>query len=280
MAPTLPVVRRRSNLKMKHLIVIPLLAGFALPGMLGAQQADVAAGKTVFIEHCSLCHGEDASGKTPMAQSLNVTIPDYRSETVHNLTDADIKSVIMEGKGTMPPVPNLSTEEITNVIAFVRSFPLQKPEETIVVGSAERGEDLFTGRIPFRNGGPPCFACHTVSGLPFPGGGTLGPNLTRTYSKLGPEGLSTALHTLFFPAMAPLYDRHLLTASERSNLFAFFKQADSRELMGDHTITAAFLALAGFAILLFLTWARWRDRLRSVRRALVETTLSKGSVRS
>lgn len=226
-----------------------------------------------------MCHGPDASGKTPMAQSLKVTIPDYRSETVHNLTDADIRKTITEGQGTMPPVPDLSADEISNVIAFVRSFPLEKSDETILEGSAERGESLFAGRIRFRNGGPPCFACHAVSGLPFPGGGTLGPNLTRTYSKLGPEGLSTALHTLFFPAMAPLYDRHMLTPEERSDLFAFFKQADSRQSSGDHTIVAAAIALGGFAILLFLTWAFLRDRLRSVRRTLVETALSRGSVR-
>ncbi len=267
---------------MKHPIALALalLAAFALPGTLDAQQGDVTAGKTVFMEHCSLCHGPDASGKTPMAQSLKVTIPDYRSKMVHNLTDADIKKVITEGQGTMPPAPDLSAEQISNVIAFVRSFPVEKTEETIVEGSAERGERLFAGRIRFRNGGPPCFACHAVAGLPFPGGGTLGPNLTRTYSKLGPEGLSTALHTLFFPAMAPLYDKHLLTPAERSDLFAFFKRADAGEMAGDHTSSAVAIALAGFAILLLLTWALWRDRLRSVRRTLVETVLSRGSARS
>lgn len=278
-ALTHPILSRWPNLEMKHPFTLALLAVFALPWTLNAQEGDVTAGKTVFMEHCSLCHGANASGKTPMAQSLNVTIPDYRSETIHNLTDADIRKVITEGKGTMPPVPNLGAEDITNTIAFIRSFPLEQSEAAIVEGSAERGEELFAGRVPFKNGGPPCAACHTVSGLSFPGGGTLGPNLTRTYSKLGPEGLSTALHTLFFPAMAPLYDRHLLTPSERSDLFAFFKQANSREVVGDHTASAAAIAVAGFAVFLFLTWVVWRDRLRSVRRTLVETALRRGSVR-
>lgn len=263
---------------MKFPITGVLLSLLAIPSALMAEQGSVEAGKRVFMNQCSVCHGADASGKTPVAQSLNVAIPDYRSQAVHSLTDEDIRKVIKEGKGTMPPVPGLSAEDIANVIAFVRSFPLEESQAPVSEGSAERGEELFTGQIPFRNSGPPCSGCHTVSGLPFPGGGTLGPNLTRTYSKLGPEGLSTALHTLFFPTMAPLYDRHLLTAPERSDLFAFFKQADSRRVLRDRTAAVAAIALAGFAILLFLTWVLWRDRLRSVRRTLVETARSRGSV--
>lgn len=265
---------------MKSPITGVLLSLLAIPSARMAERGSVEAGKTVFMNQCAACHGADASGKTPMARSLKVIIPDYRSQAVHSLTDEDIKRVVTEGKGTMPPVTGLSAGDISNVIAFVRSFPLEQSEPTVVEGSAERGEELFTGQTPFKNGGPPCSGCHTVSGLPFPGGGTLGPNLTRTYSKLGPEGLSTALHTLFFPTMAPLYDRHLLTASERSDLFVFFKQADSRHVVRDHTIAVAAITLAGFAILLFLTWVLWHDRLRSVRRTLVETALSRGSVRS
>jgi mono/diheme cytochrome c family protein len=245
-----------------------------------AGQGNPEAGKTVFMNQCAVCHGEDASGKSAVAKSLSVNIPDYRSEEVHRLTDADIQKVIKIGKGNMPPVTGLSAEDITNVIAFIRSFPLQQPEEKVQQGSAVRGEGLFTGRIAFKNGGPPCSSCHNVSGLPFPSGGTLGPSLTREYSKLGPEGMDTALHTLFFPAMAPLYDPHPLTVAEQADLKAFFEEADSRPPAKDRTIAAVLIALGGFGILVLITWALWRDRLRSVRRTLVETAMSKGSVRT
>lgn len=214
-----------------------------------------------------------------MAKSLGVMIPDYRSKQVHTITDQEIRKVITEGKGSMPPVGNLSDSEITNLVAFIRSFPVEQTRESIEEGSPRRGEQFFTGRIPFRNGGPPCSACHRVSGLPFPSGGSLGPDLTRTYSKLGSEGLDTALHTLFFPAMAPLYDPHPLTVSEQADLKAFFKEANSRPMMSDLTPVAAGIAVIGFAILMFITWALWRDRLQSVRRTLVETALRKGDVR-
>ena len=72
-------------------------------------------------------------------------------------------------------------------------------------GSASAGRTLFLGTVRFKNGGPACSACHSVASLPFPRGGTMGPDLTKAYSKLGPQGLNSALETLFFPAMTPLF---------------------------------------------------------------------------
>src|SRR5579859_6684231 len=91
--------------------------------------------------------------------------------------------------------------------------------------AVQRGEELFAGQHPFQNGGPPCASCHSVAGLSFPNGGTLAPDLTREYSKLGPQGIDIALETLFFPAMTPIYDTHSLTKVERGDLGAFLEQA-------------------------------------------------------
>jgi len=82
---------------------------------------NAAQGKAAFQERCAVCHGADASGHTPIAQALG-TIPDYRSNTVQSLTDAQIRAVITGGKGKMPPVKGVSETEITNLIAFIRSL--------------------------------------------------------------------------------------------------------------------------------------------------------------
>ena len=276
---THPVMRGPVSHQMNGVTIVILLGLLAFPCTLAGSQGNATAGKAVFMSQCAICHGADASGRTSVAKSLGVTIPDYRSKQIQSLADPDIRRVITEGKGSMPPVGNLSESDITNLIAFIRSFPVEQTGESIEEGSPRQGEQFFTGRIPFRNGGPPCSACHLVSGLPFPSGGSLGPDLTRTYSKLGSEGLDTALHTLFFPAMAPLYDPHPLTVSEQADLKAFFKEADTRPMTNDLTPVAAGIAVIGFAILMFITWALWRDRLQSVRRTLVETALRKGDVR-
>ncbi len=147
-------------------------------------------------------------------------------------------------------------------------------------GSPSRGEDLFMGRVRFRNGGPPCSACHNVSGLPFPSGGSLGPDLTKIYSKLGPLGIAPALQTLFFSAMTPIYDPHPLTPEERVNLRAFFREANSRGRSSVATPLILLIALGGFVVLIALTHFLWRNRLRSVRKRLVRRAMSSGGARS
>lgn len=165
----------------------------------------------------------------------------------------------------------LTLEEQSDLKAFFKLSDQENPVmPTIPLGSAENGEALFSGRARFQRGGPPCAACHNVAGLPFPRGGTLGPDLTHTYTKLGPQGVDTALQTLFFPAMTPLYEAHQLTPAEQSDLKAFFQQADARQLPKVKiTIVFVLVALGGFVVLALLAAVFWRDRLRSVRARLV-----------
>lgn len=140
------------------------------------------------------------------------------------------------------------------------------------LASAEHGKELFSGRARFQRGGPPCVSCHSVAGLPFPSGGSLGPNLTHTYTKLGSEGIDAALQTLFFPAMTPLYEAHQLTPQERSDLKAFFQQEDNQQTQeGRVTVIFVLIALGGLMIFLILAGLIWRGRLRGVRRHLVES---------
>ena len=188
----------------------------------------MAAGKVVFMDQCSVCHGADASGKTDMAKSLGVTIPDFRSSLVQSLTDADIRRVITEGKGTMPPLGNLGEGNFTNLIAFIRSFSVEQTEESIAQGSPQRGEQLFTGKVHFRNRGPACISCHSIAGLSFPNGGTLGPDLTHAYAKLGPRGMDAAMQTLYFGVMTPIYSEHPVVPQEQADLVALFKQSETR----------------------------------------------------
>jgi len=137
-------------------------------------------------------------------------------------------------------------------------------------GSASRGKELFMGKVPFRNGGPPCASCHSIAGIPFPNGGTLGPDLTQAYAKLGPQGVQPAMQTLFFNVMTPIYDQHPLTAQEQSDMIAFFQEAASGRTSHWNTHIIAAIAFIGFAILLVITGVIWQDRLKSVRRTLVE----------
>jgi hypothetical protein len=97
----------------------------------------------------------------------------------------------------------------------------------------------------------------------------MGPDLTKVYSKMGPEGLNSALETLFFPAMTPLFRYRPLTDEERRNLAAFLQSVD-RQQPGTPTWAIAAIALAIVLMLIAVTGIAGRHRIRSVRRALLE----------
>lgn len=146
--------------------------------------------------------------------------------------------------------------------------------------AARRGEESFSGRRPLRNGGPPCASCHAVAGLPFPNGGTLAPDLTREYAKLGPQGIDVALETLFFPAMTPIYDTHSLTREERSDLGMFLEQASTKPPPHGITPVMVLIPICGGIVLLGITALVWRNRLRGVRKQLVAAARARRSVYS
>lgn len=137
------------------------------------------------------------------------------------------------------------------------------------------GESLFRGTTRFVHGGPPCAACHNVSGLPFPSGGTMGPDLTHEYSKVGTAGLQGSLQTLFFPTMTPLFADRPLTTDEQNQLFAFLKNADRQPVGGTPTSAFIVVALIGCALLLILTWLLGRKRITSVRKAMLHRAVQK-----
>lgn len=105
----------------------------------------------------------------------------------------------------------------------------------------------------------------------------MGPDLTHAYRKLGPRGTQSAMQTLYFQVMTPIYGVHPLVPEEQADLMAFLEQAESRRqsqwstqiiLLAALLLGGAFVALTGFL---------WRDRVKSVRRALVQRATGQGA---
>ena len=261
---------------MKSVTTAILLALLAFPSALAWGQGDEAAGKELFMNQCSVCHGADASGKTAMAKSLGATIQDFRSKQVQSLTDLDIRRVITEGKGIMPPLGDLGTGNFTNLIAYIRSFSANQAEEFVAQGSPQRGEQLFTGEVHFRNRGPACISCHTIAGLSFHDGGTLGPDLTHAYAKLGPRGTEAAMQTLYFGVMTPIYSEHPVVPQEQADLIALLMQSEAKPQTKWSTQILILIAFLLGGVFVALTGFLWRDRVRSVRRALVDKARRQG----
>jgi mono/diheme cytochrome c family protein len=82
-----------------------------------AQGDAVAAGRRVFAEHCSHCHGENAQG-TKKRPSL------HSDRIQHEATVGDLHWILTNGnmgKG-MPPWTKLPDEQLWQVITYLKSL--------------------------------------------------------------------------------------------------------------------------------------------------------------
>jgi putative heme-binding domain-containing protein len=122
----------------------------------------ITQGAVLFRQECVFCHGMAARG--------GMRGPDLTTGTwSHGGTDADLTATISAGvPGTAMPPNTLTTEEISQIVMYLRS--LQQPV-TAAVGNATRGEALFFGATR-------CSTCHIVNGR----GGRLGPELSTVGS--------------------------------------------------------------------------------------------------
>jgi len=85
---------------------------------------DSAAVTATFRTKCALCHGPDGSG-SEVGKSMNV--PDFRTQAVQKLQDAELAQVISDGKGGMPSFKNsLSTDQIQALVTHIRTLAPKK----------------------------------------------------------------------------------------------------------------------------------------------------------
>ncbi|HEY1800383.1 MAG TPA: cytochrome c [Terriglobales bacterium] len=104
---------------------------FAVLGLLCASgvfaygQSDANSGQALFKARCALCHGEDGKGKTNLGQQLKAF--DLNSEKVQKNSNAQLKQVVLEGKGNMPPFQaQLNAEQVNAILKYVRHFGKKK----------------------------------------------------------------------------------------------------------------------------------------------------------
>jgi len=86
-----------------------------------AWAADVEAGKAVYGMKCKTCHGANGEGNPAIAKALKADIKPLMDPEVQGMSEADIKKIIMDGKGKMKPVA-VSGADLDNVAAYVKSM--------------------------------------------------------------------------------------------------------------------------------------------------------------
>jgi len=90
--------------------------------LLARPAGDATAGKDTYMKKCKTCHAEDGHGNDGMAKLLKTTIPPLDGSEVQKMSDADLKKIIVEGKGKMKPVKTVSGSAVDDVIGYVRSL--------------------------------------------------------------------------------------------------------------------------------------------------------------
>ena len=83
---------------------------------------DAKAGKAVFVQKCSTCHGQQGEGKDTIAKTLKVELKHLGSAEVQAKTDDQIRKIVLEGEGKMKPVKDMDAKAIEDVTAFVRTL--------------------------------------------------------------------------------------------------------------------------------------------------------------
>jgi putative heme-binding domain-containing protein len=135
-----------------------LLAGLAAATSLSAQaqdhgqydKADAERGSHLYTQQCLGCHG----GNGDLIAGVDLRLGRFRRVN----TDDDLVRVISAGlPGTGMPGFRLQPAEMSGIVAFVRSG-FDVASTTVAVGSAARGQALFTGKGE-------CARCHRVNGV-------------------------------------------------------------------------------------------------------------------
>lgn len=193
-----------------------------------------------------------------------------------------------EARGVvMPVVPGMSAgraELLLTMIEAESKLPksqfagLEISDRPFTSRDVETGHQIFAGRRRLANGGPPCISCHTMKGAGAFGGGRLGPDLSKVYERLpGRKNLGAWLFAPATPTMQPIFKKHVLKADEILPLIALFEDAARSGGEDDRASLVGFttLAFSGSVVALAVLGAIWKNRLRAVRRPIVDSSARK-----
>ncbi|HOM98722.1 MAG TPA: cytochrome c [Acidobacteriota bacterium] len=148
--------------------------------------------------------------------------------------DPYAQELFKEARGViMPRVPALDKALAESLLDLIEkesrleqsNFPgLQVSDRPVTTEEIAQGRNVFRGATPPGNGGPSCINCHHVSGLSFPGGGRIGPDLTKVFERLGGrQSLASWLMAPATPTMGRVFRDRPLTQDDIVPLAAFLE---------------------------------------------------------
>jgi mono/diheme cytochrome c family protein len=261
---------------------------FAIASLAAAQDAS-----DFFRQNCVSCH-TIGGGRLTGPDLKNVTQRKDRDWLIDFLQspqammdkgDAYALKLQQEARGVvMPNISGMSKDRARGLLAMIdgesqlaksQFAGMQISDRPFTAYDVQQGRAIFLGERQLANGGPACISCHTVKATGALGGGRLGPDLTRVYERLqGRKMMAAWLFAPATPTMGAVFKRHAIKPEEILPIVAFAEDAARRGGQDDSPARLNFLlfGLAGAAVGLVAMDFAWKQRFRSVRRALVDST--------
>lgn len=244
-----------------------------------------------FRNNCAACHtigggrltGPDLKDVTARRDRVWLARFIQAPQRVIDSGDAYALRLQQEARGVvMPALPTLTPaliDALLDLIDAESTLPrsqfagMRVSTRPFTPADVAAGQAIFSGRSRLSAGGPACISCHTVRGVGGLGGGQLAPDLTRVFERLqGRQGLTSWLGAPATPTMQSLFATAALSPEETASLVAYFEHAARQGGQDNRAGLTAFvlLGLGLAAVGLVVMDSAWKDRFRSVRRALVE----------
>lgn len=237
---------RKALCKINWLVILIAIVAGVLPSvrandddgdLIGPKFSPEAA--ATFNKRCTACHtygkgikvGPDLRGVTARRKREWLLNFIHASSRVIQSGDPTATALFTQFKQQrMPDWTDLSEKQIGDILDFIAvGGPDIKPmdernAETANSRDVERGRRLFVGNEPLKYGAPPCVQCHSTRAVGFRGG-SLGPDLTKTYLRYQDMALTAFLkHPCFAWETQSSSDRYL-TARESFDIKAFLRSS-------------------------------------------------------
>lgn len=238
------VLRSIKNLRRSLVLALLIMAAGVLQIARADDEPENSAVKfspeaaATFNKRCTACHtygkgikvGPDLKGVTERRKRDWLVRFIHASSSVIKANDPTATALFAQFKQQrMPDWTDLSEKQINDILDYVAAGgPDIKPAdernaELATPIDAEDGRQLFSGERRLKYGAQACVVCHSVDDAGW--GGSLGPNLTKTYFQYQDRALTEFLRHPCFQWGTGDSGTHYLTARESFSLKAFLRQA-------------------------------------------------------
>ncbi len=287
-------MRNMTQVKSKTIKILPRIGRLCFWGALICVPAGFGQDTAAFFQqNCGACHsigggrlvGPDLQGVLQRKDRKWLLAFMENPQAALDSGGAYGKKILEESNGmVMPAVAGLDRAKAGELLDWIdaQSKPAgaspqagtvpAPPEPSFKPADIAMGREIVLGTRTLANGGSPCISCHAFSGLPMLGGGSLGPDLTHEFKRLGGRRAVTGWLTApATPTMQSVYKTRALQPEEILALTAYLESVSETKDAAPTNGSRIFFLLGFGGCLMALVSMNffWNKRFVAVRRPLV-----------